>query len=374
MKTPSYLFMGNTLAMFWVMSKCGKVSISKWANFMKFFIRSIIQTPFYLLELTFRSSKILRTEITSPPIFVIGHYRSGTTYLHKLLTCDKRWGGITGANFLFPFYSNKMLAIIQPIFQFFINAIQLKNPHFNNYIYNLSDPLEEDMITIGTFSPYSTFWGEVFPRNFNKILEEQLTLKDAAIKKNWQKTYMYLLKKITLKHGGKRLLLKNPPNTGRVELLVELFPDAKFVFIHRNPYDVYYSTYRLWKNLLEKDYALQRISEEEREENILFHYRFIMEKYLKEKGRVPADNLIEIRYDDLRNDPVREIKSIYKKLDLGAFEQVRPALDKLLSKEKDYTPFSYSYEQTTIDRINEEWGHLIEHWEYDKLNPEENTK
>ena len=291
-------------------------------------------TPFYYSEKLFRSKRINHTEISSPPIFIIGHYRSGTTFIHKLLSCDQRWAKIKTFDFLFPYYPSWLGRIMKPVFQFIINTIKLKNPHFNNYLLDLDDPMEEDMVTIGTFSPYSAFWGELFPKNFKKILSRELTLSSQDDKKNWQETYLYLLKKITLKNDEKRLLLKNPPNTGRVQHLLELFPDAKFVFIYRNPYRVYYSTLNLWKNLLEKMYALQKITDQERDENIFFHYKFVMEKYLKEKVHIPPGNLIEIKYENLKKNPFLEIQSIYEQLNLGEFDNVKPVLDKLLSKEK----------------------------------------
>jgi hypothetical protein len=47
----------------------------------------------------------------------------------------------------------------------------------------------------------------------------------------WKEIYLYLLKKETLYRDGKRLVLKNPANTARVTLLLEMFPNARFVHI-----------------------------------------------------------------------------------------------------------------------------------------------
>ena len=56
---------------------------------------------------------------------------------------------------------------------------------------------------------------------------------------------MTMLKKATLAHGGKPIVLKNPPNTVRIRQILKLFPGAKFVFIKRNPYHVYASMMRM---------------------------------------------------------------------------------------------------------------------------------
>ena len=43
-----------------------------------------------LLQRLIYGRRIAAAEITQPPIFIIGHWRSGTTYLHELMVCDER--------------------------------------------------------------------------------------------------------------------------------------------------------------------------------------------------------------------------------------------------------------------------------------------
>ena len=72
--------------------------------------------------------------------------------------------------------------------------------------------------------------------------------------KSWCQCFQYLLFKIKLRDLMKakkvhsiaaiqprQLLLKSPCHTGRARLLTKLYPDAKFVFIHRNPFEVFLS-------------------------------------------------------------------------------------------------------------------------------------
>jgi len=63
---------------------------------------------------------------------------------------------------------------------------------------------------------------------------------DADEKIAWQAKLMLFLRKLCA-FSGARPLLKNPCHTGRVEMLLDLFPGAKFVHIYRNPYTVYLS-------------------------------------------------------------------------------------------------------------------------------------
>ena len=46
-------------------------------------------------------------------------------------------------------------------------------------------------------------------------------------------------------------MLKSPTHTARVRTILEVFPDAKFIHIVRDPLVLFPSTVRLWKSLSE---------------------------------------------------------------------------------------------------------------------------
>ena len=62
-----------------------------------------------------------------------------------------------------------------------------------------------------------------------------------AKRRRWCDAFLYFVRKLSLRAGGRRLVLKSPAHTARVALLLELFPDAQFVYIHRDPLTVYQS-------------------------------------------------------------------------------------------------------------------------------------
>jgi hypothetical protein len=70
-----------------------------------------------------------------------------------------------------------------------------------------------------------------------------LTLRDASASEvaEWKSALLWLVRKLSFKYG-RPLVLKSPGHTCRIRLLLELFPQARFVHIHRNPYDVFRST------------------------------------------------------------------------------------------------------------------------------------
>ncbi len=128
-------------------------------------LKALLLFPGMCWERLFLSKKISSTPINHSPVFVIGHYRSGTTF-----------------DFLFPFIPPLPGKWVKTTLQRIIDLFRIKHMHFNRYPIDLDDPLEEDMITIGSLSPASAFWGEVFPKNAREYFEEQIFFRNDAEK------------------------------------------------------------------------------------------------------------------------------------------------------------------------------------------------
>ena len=345
----------------------GPVPAGRWPLVALYFLRSLIMVPLSLAERLFCYGKIRGTVIQQPPVFILGHYRSGTTYLHKVLTADKRFGYINTYNIFFPFSFNWMEKMLKPILQGIFNMINLKQIHYHDYNINFDDPLEEDLHMLISLCPSSAFLMEVFPHNALKYIDRNILFEDEKSKEEWRRDYLYCLKRFTWKNNGKPLILKNPPNTGRIRLLLEMFPGAKFIFIHRNPYQVYYSTRNLWEKALEKYYALHEISDTERDEIIFTLYDKIMHRYLEEKDLIPEENLVEISYEEFEKDPYGEIEKIYRDLRLPDLAEASGDIKKRLDGEKKYTKFSYKYDDKVLDKIYDHWGFFIDKWHYKRM-------
>jgi len=359
---------GSVFLLLRMIRKNGGISPSRYGLLLLYMLKALLLFPGMCWERLFLSKKISSTPISHSPVFVIGHYRSGTTFLHKVLASDQQWGRITTFDFLFPFIPPLPGKWVKTTLQRIIDLFRVKHMHFNHYPIDLDDPLEEDMITIGSLSPSSAFWGEVFPKNAREYFEEQIFFRNDAEKNHWQDSYLYFLKKLTFRNKGKRLLLKNPPNTGRVGAILELFPDARFVYIYRNPYQVFFSTRSLWERTLEKYYTLQIITEREREEIILELYLKLMMQFEEDRSLIPEGNLVEVRYETFEANPYEEAKRIYSTLRLPGLSDAKTDILKRLEKEKSYQKYSYVYPGETLDRVYQHWGYFIDKWNYQRLD------
>ncbi|MFX1279356.1 MAG: sulfotransferase [Promethearchaeota archaeon] len=322
-------------------------------------IMSIIGIPFRIFEHRKFRKKIELSNIINPPIFILGHWRSGTTYLHNLLTQDPQFGYISMLEASFP-----KSFLITNFFKFFMKSFLPKNRPMDNMEMGLDFPQEEEM-AIGNLIPFSFYNALYFPEKLMENYYKYICLDHVSKKvlEKWQKAYLYLLKKTTLTVKGKQLILKNPANTARIGLLLKLFPDAKFIHIYRNPYVVFVSMKNFYESTI-RQFMLQEVSVSEIEKFILIIYKDMMEKYFREKELIPKENLIEIKFEDLEKDPISILESIYKHLRLKGFSRVRNQFEKYLLLIKNYQKNIYNFTKEKISLVQEYWKFTIDNWKY----------
>ncbi|MCX6283933.1 MAG: sulfotransferase, partial [Bacteroidetes bacterium] len=302
--------------------------------------------------------------ISKDPVFILGHYRSGTTYLQKLIVSDKQFGFLTNYDALFANSNLLFGRKMQAVFQWLINTFKIENPFFHNSIVLLSEPTEEDDYLMNKVSAYSAYWGLVFPKRWREWLNGSVQFMDPKYYNGWKKEYLKTIRYVTFKNKGKQLVLKSPPNTERITTLLQQFPQAKFIYIYRNPYSMYYSIRNMWKRAILSYYSVQEISDEELDEIVFDHFIYLTERYEKEKVLIPEENLIEISYEKLKADPFKVIGEIYSKLNLPGFELTADDLLLQIEKEKSYRNFQFQFSDSTFKKIEERWGKYIHQWNY----------
>jgi hypothetical protein len=104
----------------------------------------------------------------------------------------------------------------------------------------------------------SIYHGYSFPRSYEALFRRSVLFEDVSAEEllEWKQCYRRLLQKVAWHTGRPRLLSRNAANTGRVRQLLELFPNAKFIHLHRNPYRVFAAQEPKWRSLCEQ-WALQ---------------------------------------------------------------------------------------------------------------------
>ena len=321
---------------------------------------SSIMMPFYLKELVQFDKNTKQTEITRSPLFIIGHWRSGTTYLHNILSNDKNLGYFTTFQAYLPGIFLGSETLFKPLVS---SSIPKKRP-MDDVEMDAEFP-QEDQYAMGAFTPYSYYHGWCFPQNME--FYNNFVCMDGVPKKiidDWKGYYLYLLKKITLHHQGKQLVLKNQDNTGKLHLLLELFPDAKFIFLYRNPYDLYFSMLKFMRITVPR-YCIQKPPDNDvLEQSMMNLYSRMIQKYLKYRGEIPNGNLVEIRYEDFITQPLPMIKHVYETLGLDGFKQAESSFKTYVDAQKDIKTDQYTLSEGIRHKIENKWGFAIKEFGY----------
>lgn len=288
---------------------------------------------FALLSEALHGARANRTPVT-PPVIILGHWRTGTTLLQELLCCDPAHAFPTVYQCVF---ANSFL-LAAP----FAGAISALSPPpkrpFDDMPFGFNYPLEEEwaFANRGMGTPYLTF---AFPRHGLQG-ERYLDLAALADKERaaWEEQFMWLVRRLQLAHGKKRLVLKSPCHTARIPTLLKLFPEARFIHIARNPFEVYLSTINAWR-VFASDQGLQNPPSEGDEwprDLVLEVFERLFSAYERDRHLIPDGHLAEVRYEDLVADPKAVLRGVYERLGLGDFAAAAPGIGAYADQRRDH--------------------------------------
>ena len=192
-----------------------------------------------------------RTPIREAPLFIVGHWRTGTTLLHELLILDPRHTFPTTFQCLVPHHWLLTERVFPRLFWFLMPS----HRPMDNMETGWNRPQEDEfaLAVLGQPSPYLTIAFPNHPPQDQEAFDlERLSPHARAA---WKRGFLHFLRGLTFK-DPRRLVLKSPTHSFRIKTLLELFPDARFVHIVRDPHVVFSSTVNLWKSLY-RNHGLQ---------------------------------------------------------------------------------------------------------------------
>lgn len=320
---------------------------------------TLARLPFTTAERVYVARRLRRAGPMPPPIFIVGHWRSGTTHLYNILS-KADFGFVSPLAAGMPWDLFGIVGLIRPWLE-----RALPKDRYIDAIPVEPDSPQEDEVALANMTPLSFYHGLYFPRRFQENFNRGIFFDgcDAAEVERWKRTFTYLMHKLWLHQGGRRLLIKNPVYTARVAMLRELFPDAKFIHVYRNPYEVFRSMQNFHHKLLHQ-FALQRYDEAPIDHVVLDVFSRMMDRLVEETAGLPEDVFVEVRYERLERDPVGEVERVYRSLRLEGFEEARPKFEAYLASVSGYSKNRYVYPEHILRTVEQNWGPFLRRWGY----------
>ncbi len=314
---------------------------------------SAVSEPFRWWEELRYGNVIKNTPIPDNPVFILGHWRSGTTLLHNLMCQDPQFAFVTTYQGVFP----NLLLGSKWLFKNIMKQLTPDKRPSDNMALSPDFPQEEEF-ALGNMNPYSLYHFWYFPNHIFDYYEKYIRFNGVSdeVKQRWVSDYKILVKKSLLNHNKQQFISKNPPHTGRIKILLEAFPNAKFIYIYRNPIVIFESTRKLITSTIPA-LQFQQTADGWAEASIFELYKRIISDYENAKSLIPEGNLVEVKFESFETDLIGHLKHIYDSLQLSGYENALPHFKAYANAQKKYEKNSYNYSKEKVAEI-------ISHWEF----------
>lgn len=196
-------------------------------------------------------------------------------------------------------------------------------------------------MAMANLSTLSCNHGIYFPGRLQQEFDRGVFLEGvgAAELRRWGRRLVAYVDKMGLVSGGRPLLIRNPANSARIPQLRTLWPDARFVHIHRHPADVCASSMRMVATLI-RELSLGKTADADRQAAGLVRHVYppLMEALHRDVATLPPGRYVETSHEAILHAPLAELERIHATLGLSLDEGGRHAVMKGLDVARPHRP------------------------------------
>lgn len=298
------------------------------------------------------------------PVFIAGNPRSGTTFLHRLLARDRRFVTMKMWEILLApsVFARKIVGLFGAVDRlvgrpFTRGRERVEDVwHEQNVMHrvSLNEPEEDDYLLLHTWSALTTGLS-------SGVLCEALpyTFFDEALPRERRDRIMGFYRRCLQRHlhahrakPGSVYLAKNPALCPKLATVYEHFPDARVIYLVRNPLEMLPS----YVSMMEFSWRAVGMPVEGRHRRALHDYLFAMASHwyrhaLEVLDRVPDAQAVVVRYDDLVTDPEATVRTIYDRLGLEIDDDFARVLARETDRARRYASrHDYGLEELGLSR------------------------
>ena len=349
----SYLLAGIKPGRLVALLKRNKGFSAKYANRIGFLFTIGVWADFFeRKEKTSYGKKLKEIKDPEAPLFIVGHWRTGTTFLHQLLALDPK------TNFMDVFkVSHPNHFLVSRKYYAGVMSKFLKGPRpMDNVKLGMAEPQEDEYALIKLMNDLP-LEGLLFQKKDDFFLDTKDNFMPPDREKFFE-TLDLLVRKLMVEKQACHVLFKNPFHSLRAGALRSHFPGARFVHIMRDPHKVVPSSIHMWnivgeQNILNGKWVKADIK------SIADIYYHIVTSLKKEFANSSPDEYVEIYFEELEKDPVNTVKNLYKSWRLDFTEEYEQKLRAFVDENKDYKKNTYNISQEDRRVIRERFSALM---------------
>lgn len=264
------------------------------------------------------------------PVFILGLWRSGTTYLHDLLSAcpdmiyPANWQCMSPASFRLQSSPDKGKTVQRPM--------------DGHTIDNLS-PQEDEfaLLALGVPSVYRGFFDPRRLPELTQWLDPNVWTGNHPV--SWIDNWRQFLTGITDRNPG-RLVLKSPNHSFRIQALAEAFPNATYVWLVRDPVDTFHSNRKMWLAMFER-YALWSWDASLLDDFLTQAFEFAAESLGRATRLLSRDHLVVLPFDQLTGATFGSLEGLTRRLSLGNWHEMQPGVARVAATKTGYRPEAY---------------------------------
>ena len=296
--------------------------------------------------------KLKNHKLPDDPIIIIGHWRTGSTFLHQLLALDQN---LVTSNVFQGSIPDSFLTSRKSYEPIMSRALKGTRP-MDQVKLSMDEPLEDEYALFRLCS-YSPLEGLIFPKSKKYFLNHFPGFLPKGEKlEEWKNAVKYFYKKLTI-DSKKTILVKNPFHSFRIKVLNEIFPNARYIHIIRHPHKVVPSTIRMW-DIVGKQNAMNGKWEKPGIEDTSTLLNGMLNQIDSDLKSLPKDRYCEIKFEVLEKDPIGEIQSIYKHFNVEFSSEFEKQISVFLNSVKEYQKNKYTMpegDKLGISNILKSW-------------------
>ncbi len=245
------------------------------------------------------------------PIIIVGHWRTGSTWLHQLMNLDPELSAPT-------LYQTSMpcsFITARPFYEPVMKRLIGKFRPFDQVRAGIDEPQEDEfaLFRMGCVSPLEQV---MFPggKDYFLLSKESVFLPEGDAEEKLVRSMKAFYTKVAW-FNRKRLVLKNPFHSMRISMLRQVFPNARFIHIIRDPYEVVPSTIRMW-SVVGRQNSMNHRWKDPQVAEVAEFYAKMLRTINKDFCHLPAGTYTQLTYESLVADPVAALQQAYQEIGL----------------------------------------------------------